>query len=234
MSSRFAPGTVLSPIDTDPMQQVVEGGPYYMQEAREMRAEARHHAGFNVGAVAVASNLQGQTRLFAAANRNLRSGQNPTKLCAEDNLIHKIQAADYDTVHAIYISGPPQPDTQSGLESPTLHSCGVCRDCMMEAPEVDEDTLLVHVHPEADIYELYTLPELVTLHESSRPGRRHDFSVFVDPGFDKWQTNVRKYGAFLGRLTNMEEEATPDETWQYMPAFETPVMTGQLYTGIAN
>jgi hypothetical protein len=190
----------------DPWWHIVHEGPQYIWQTREARKMARHYDGFNVGGLAVAASNEGDFYVPVGANQKLCKGETPSKVCAEIVSAAKVKNVqtltnkprikenqrrpDEDKVSlvayqiaALFASGPPQPDTHSGLVTPTLHSCGLERELMRKNRLFRLDTLVVTVHPEKDIFEIYenrTLQLMHTMPGSIEP-QPHD-----DPGFERW------------------------------------------------
>ncbi|HSW37580.1 MAG TPA: hypothetical protein VLG37_04415 [Candidatus Saccharimonadales bacterium] len=179
----------------DPWRKFLELGPYAMDLARGNRKLAVHHSGFRVGAVALAMSHAGDIAIFSGANQNLFPGSNPTKACAEQIVLQKMLYHRFGRLIAMFSSGPVQPDTQSGIDVPTLHACGECRDVMEQQPAVKDDSLMVTVHPSEDLYEIYTFAELKDIH--AQDGHLPlSFSHHTDPDFERWARSVSVYGFF--------------------------------------
>jgi hypothetical protein len=138
----------------------------------------------------MAQSVNGALAFFKGANQKLVEGETDTKVCAEQVAMEKMHrnrddsGGAFNYIPAIFVSGPVQPDTHSGLVTPTLHSCGIDRAIMWDEPTIDEDTLIVSVHPDKDIYEVNTHFELQTMH--ALPGNITPYSV-EDPGFATWR-----------------------------------------------
>jgi hypothetical protein len=178
----------------DPWLSFIRLGPAAIHMARMMREMAVHHSGIKVGAVVLADSIEKQKiGLFGGANRNLRKGSNNTKVCAEELALTHTLNRKFDKVHAIFVSGPPQPDTQSQVVSETLHSCGVDRDNYMELWEqgvMDKETKVVTVHPEEDILEVYSMFDLQNIHHHRATDK---LQAYYDYGFVKWRNGERYY-----------------------------------------
>lgn len=199
MRDTITPTSVIRAEEFDPWRNVVQLGPYLAAETRQIRSYANHHSGFKVGAVAVGYSDSGSFGLFKGANQNLRLGPNPTKVCAEQVALQKLVHHRFEHLIAMFVSGPVQPDTQSGRDMPTLHSCGECRTVMAARPEVRDDTLVVSVHPDEDSYEIYTFGELVIAHDTGTETElvsRH----FHDSDFATWEAGKAVYDLQVGGL----------------------------------
>lgn len=190
----------------DPWHDFVKNGPDYIAEARLAREHANHHNGFRVGALALATDSEGSIATFWGANQNKLSGDNNTKVCAEQVAMEKMIRRGFNHLVAMFVSGPPQPDTHSGLETPTLHSCGIDRRIMWDEPAVKHDTLIVSVHPERDVFEIYEHEELQTMH--ALPGELTPQS-FEDPEFRIWSAAVPAYERTIDAVIGMTEGSEP-------------------------
>lgn len=180
--ARLSPG--LSGIDL-----VVANGPEMIEAVRLAQLQANHYGGFGVGALAVASSA-GEVSVYTAANQNLYPGDNPTKICAEQVVLAKVDHHGLDRVDALFAAGPVQADTQSGIATPTLHCCGLCRECMARMPKISPDMPVITVHPTRDEFEWNTLGEMLAIHRGQlRPAA----NAVVDPGFRQWQQGAADY-----------------------------------------
>jgi cytidine deaminase len=179
----------------DPWRTFVEFAPMAMEKTREWRDQANHYDGFNVGAVALAMTHAGDIALFGAANQNLEPGSNPSKMCAERIALQKIVHHKFSRMIAMFTSGPQQPDTQSKLATPTLHTCGECRDAQVDTDVVPFDALMVTVDPAEDRYEIYTFGEYLDMHVGGKVPR--GFNHYQDPGLAVARTGVDRYDVML-------------------------------------
>lgn len=213
-------------IEADPWHMFTVLGPSMVDTARYMRQFARHYNGFNVGACLLAAVVEDEkiveTDLFTSANQNLRKWPKDTKICAEPIALAKAKKAGFNKAIAMVVSGPQQPDTQSGLKSATLHSCGEDRDLYWNHDEVrdmvDDDTLHVTVDPDLEIFEIYETNELHTHH--SLQGEV-PLEVCVDPKFGIW----RKAGPlYLREIEHIESQGEEP----LRPLVAKLAITGQL------
>jgi hypothetical protein len=188
----------------DPWWYFVHDGPRYIAEARGMAEQANHYNDFNVGAIVLAASNEGDIATFTGANQKLVPGETDSKICAELVALEKMlrtqeainsqrgeeAAKKLFQVIGIFVSGPQQPDTQSGVETPTLHSCGIDRGIMWNEPSVRHDTLIVSIHPDEDLYEIYEHEVLQTMHAlpGEVPPKAHR-----DPGFATWKNSLPAY-----------------------------------------
>ncbi len=173
-------------VGLEPVRAVMQLGPYLMDQAREVRRFAVHYDGFHVGATAIALSQDGDLHFLWGANQNLFKGPNPTRICAEKRIMDKATDQGLGKIIAFFTSGPPQADSHSGRIADTLHSCGTCRGDMKASPLVEADSLLVTVHPEHDLYELYTFDEYLGIHEAKDGHLPLPFVHQEDPDFKRW------------------------------------------------
>lgn len=205
---------------TDPWWHLVHDGPRMLLETREARRMAKHYNGFNVGGKAVAASNEGDYIETVGANQKLCEGETKSKMCAEIIAAAKIQNIQ-DVVNkprkkenknrteedklslmafqivALVASGPVQPDTHSGLKTPTLHSCGLERELMRTNPLFRSDTLVITVHPEDDVFEIYESRTLQVMH--AMPGSIEP-EPHYDPGFERWAEATPVYEEAIARF----------------------------------
>lgn len=172
--------------EADPYWRAVQYGPRYIDEVRSIGEKAIHKV-VKVGALAVASTTGGRVVIEKAVNQNLKPGTNETKWCAEGKIFQRVEDLG-GKIHVLFVCGTQQPDTQSGIWTPTLHPCGECREDGADSSAVDEDTLVISVHPDKDEFEAYSFSELEVLHSMSGI-QKPEFSHYIDPGFTKWTQN---------------------------------------------
>ncbi len=97
-------------------------------------SEAEHYNGFLVGACLLAFNPRiGRFEIFTGGNRKLIAGEDPLRLCAEDNAVAKAVRAGYTIILAIVIAAPFKLDDllRKHLEG-TLLACKYCRQKIAE------------------------------------------------------------------------------------------------------
>lgn len=178
-----------------------------MNMARFMRQFANHDK-VQVGAVAYASSALGFIGLFPAANQNLGKGPNDTKACAEEIALQKVLGYGFDKVHGLFTSGTVQPDSVSGLVTPTLHTCDVERRLLLDLWErgiTDAHTPVVTVNPDEDIWEIYPAFPFIDMHHRRASD---ELRSYPDPGFKQWQVGEVHYLRETARQLMMGQ--TPD------------------------
>lgn len=72
------------------------------------------------------------------------------------------------------IVGDLQPDQQTGIATPTLHPCGICRQAFLEPKSpIRPDTLVVTANPRLMSFEWFSVEALIKFHNSEgRDGSR--------------------------------------------------------------
>lgn len=175
----------------DPWPAALAAIPEGFYAAREARDRAEHYNGFNVGSFAVACNEEGSIGEFTGANRNLYPGSNPTKKCSEQAVFEEVISQHQDRLLLVATSGPVQPDTQSRLVTPTLHTCGECRGEALKLDIVKWDSLLCTVSPDEDSVEVYTYANYLQMHDGGvLPS---EFNHRIDPGFKLLSGGLERY-----------------------------------------
>jgi cytidine deaminase len=139
--------------------------------AREALKNGLSYRNFNVGCAVLACSGQKQEyKVFVGAN--LKAGPGTVKVCAERVAIMASVSAGYNFIVAIVVCGEPQKDEVSGVNSPTLHPCDVCRETLYHLIVHDErfetvvefDTILLTVNKNTGEREEMTLRELFDIH----------------------------------------------------------------------
>ncbi|HET9174114.1 MAG TPA: hypothetical protein VFN56_02420 [Candidatus Saccharimonadales bacterium] len=184
--------------DFGPVRAFVHTAPRLVHLAREAREDAVSYRGFKVGAAALVTNVDGEIRIFDGANYKLR--KDDETICAEKSVLNKVIKNKFDRVIAMVVSGPIQPDRHSGLELPTLHPCGDCRTLLSVAPQVQDNTFIMPVHPTLDTYELYSRREITAIHAAGDSEDAPDeFMYYTDPGFQIWERGKEDYDALFNK-----------------------------------
>jgi cytidine deaminase len=83
---------------------------------------------------------------------------------AEQMALTKARHWRFNSVGSLAVWGEPQADTQSGLEPPTLHPCGLCRELLAKSPETKGTTPILSANPDFSICEVYGLDDLLLMH----------------------------------------------------------------------
>jgi len=143
---------------------------YLIARAQEARKEANSYRDFNVGCAVWAFKTNAiqvgeRWAVFAGSNLKVAAGARP--VCAEQLAFGAVKSSRYDRIIAMVIIGEPQLDVESGLQPPTLHPCGECRRIFQAESEVFSETLLLTLTPDEQIQELFSIKELITLHQKN-------------------------------------------------------------------
>jgi len=145
---------------------------FLANEAKKVAERARSYRGFRVGCALFAYNPHAYYyndvhKVFRGVN--IKLGPNSHKVCAEQAAINAAISEGYILIIAMAIAGIPQVDDHSGINSDTLHSCVNCREFFGKLPEIKPDTLIRTAHlRKGDIYEEFTIRDLLRLHNSSQ------------------------------------------------------------------
>ena len=145
-----------------------------IERAKKASKKAMTYRPFNVGCAVLAySETEQKYKIFVGAN--LKPAESAVKVCAERVAIMNAVTADYNFIVAIAVYGPPQKDAASGVESPTLHPCDVCRNTLRDLivnekileRVVDFDTILLTINSIDDQREEMDMKELFHIHSTS-------------------------------------------------------------------
>lgn len=164
-----------------------------IRAAEDAREHALSYRNFRVGAAAFAAFSGGvrpwSYRLIHGANAK-PTGNNDINVHAEHTLmtttIESAQPDELATIPIMMIMGDLQPDQQTGLETPTLHPCGVCRDAFTEDDSpITQETLIVTANPDLTIFEWFSVRALNRFHAT---GERRNM------GLTKFSTRPISFG----------------------------------------
>lgn len=140
------------------------------------------YRGFRVGAAALAYSA-GHSVMAIMTGANIKpSPDSPINIHAETMAIAKARHWQVPNIYAMAVWGPTQPDQQSGIASPTLHMCGLCRAMAAspDTPEISDRTLIVSGNADFSVAELYTVPEIVAYHAAPEAERQPLTTIRLD------------------------------------------------------
>ena len=145
---------------------------HLIEEAKRAQRNASSYRNFHVGCAVYAfktvSALHAGERWAIFRGSNIKVAGDSRPVCAEQLALGAAKSAGYDRIIAMVVVGEPQEDAESGLLSKTLHPCGECRKIFQAVPEVSSNTFLLTVTPDEQVYEQFTIGELLQLHRNAR------------------------------------------------------------------
>ncbi len=144
------------------------------RRAQESAKRAVSWRGFKVGAAALAVNLEDK-RMGTVVGMNIKPAEDSqTNIHAEQVAVAKARAFGLSRILALNVWGEPQADSTSGIISPTLHPCGLCRTflCRPEAPEITDQTFIMSGNGDFSYCEIYTPSELAAYHAAPAEQRQ--------------------------------------------------------------
>ncbi len=152
---------------------------YLLGEAEKSREYARSYRDFRVGAAAFVlywkDGIERQAYIHGANIKPTRS--NEVNVHAEHILMRNIeryqQPGEQIDVPILAVVGDYQPDQQSGIETRTLHPCGICRTDFASFTEPSfDDTIFITAQPTLQTFEWFDLTTLDQLHngKGGEPG----------------------------------------------------------------
>lgn len=113
---------------------------------------------YRVGASGYMCNFNtGRFGYFDGYNVKPERGQSGLNLHAEQITIAKGRAYGLNKLIGIAIYADPQNADANPENTPTLRPCGRCVDMFAQAPEVDDNTLVLGTNPDMSQCELYTV-----------------------------------------------------------------------------
>lgn len=135
--------------------------------AREARELGVSHRNFKVGACAVALSYVDR-RSYLISGFNAKPGpESLTNIHAEHIILAGAKKLGVDAVKLLVVVGDVQPDQQSGMDTPTLHPCGVCRERFaQDGSMVNEETLIISARPDLHTFEWFTVDALKKFHDN--------------------------------------------------------------------
>jgi cytidine deaminase len=142
------------------------------------------YRGFKVGSAILALDSNGlRTGTYFGGNLTPYKGADWN--CAEKRAFETVQQRGFDTVLAIAVTGPVQPDENSGVQSPTLHPCQHCRGLLASSPLVHNETLIATSNLEHTEFELFTRNSLLALHQTGQPQPFPDYHPMLPVYWDQ-------------------------------------------------
>lgn len=150
------------------------------------------YRGFKVGAAVLAlDDTSGRMGIVFGGNYTPYKGADWN--CAEKGAFERARQRGFNRVLAVGVTGPLQPDSESGIESPTLHPCYRCRAMMDESDMTAPDTLIATSNLQETAYELFDLEGLLALHRQK-----------ITPQFPDYHPQLPMY---WNQITSYDREA---------------------------
>jgi cytidine deaminase len=154
---------------------------------RAQESATRHghsYRGFHVGAAVLVSCAEpdrlrsmGRSPYMIYTGANWKRGRDKRNTCAEVEIYSQMRQQEHffpiRKVLALVIAGEAQsePDTGSGIITPTLHPCHHCRQLLMDIPAFRKDTVIITASPSTDTMEVMSFVQLLELHGLEYPDR---------------------------------------------------------------
>lgn len=133
--------------------------------ARGSRVRADSYRQFKVGAAEL---FFTGTIYVVFSGANIKRSKDGQKICAEGMACNVALKTGVLKLLKLAVCGPPQKDSRSGKESPTLHPCGECRTYLKSLYRlgvVKDDLLIITRRPiKGGITEYHTLRTLLAFH----------------------------------------------------------------------
>jgi cytidine deaminase len=137
------------------------------RSALRAQAQGKSWRGFLVGAAGIAfDTLDNRVGVFTGFNIKPDEGGD-TNVHAEQMVLEKLRRQRFSRLNALVVVSDTQPDQQSGLEPLTIMPCGLCRDMLEEAPEVDDKAPIVGISTDLTVCEAYDFANLKSFNEGS-------------------------------------------------------------------
>jgi cytidine deaminase len=161
--------------------------PLLLAQAEAARQYARSYRNFRVGAAALSLfyNPEGLSRFgfFMGANVKPVQGSDVINVHAEHELMIQTEQEKYPDENAsipfFVVIGDMQADQQTGIETPTLHPCGVCRNTFLENDTpINLDSICVTARPDLKEIEWYTVRSLIDYHNGLSDGSDFGYASY--------------------------------------------------------
>lgn len=190
----------------DLWENFVHEVPELIRRARFIRETAHNYRGFNVGVVAMAASVDGSIHA-AREGANIKKSSSAKKICGETIAVKQAKKDGLERIIGLVVVGEPQMDDESGLVSPTLHCCGVCREWL--ETQANDDTLILTALPDRDAFQLQTLAELINLHDRAVKGEDPlQPRLFNHYRFKGWDRIVDRYKELRGDILPIQSPET--------------------------
>ncbi len=131
---------------------------------------------FNVGAAGLAIDTErGALAIMSGFNVKPMDGDDGPNIHAEQMVLAKLRRGGYRHLAAIAVWGELLGvDGDSTRQPKTLHPCNLCRDHLLAAPEVTDDTIVLNGTRDFSTVELCTFGELLDYY---KPGSASEFTT---------------------------------------------------------
>ena len=160
---------------------------FLLAQAERARLRARSWRKFLVGAAAVAAftevNRPPIFRVVLGANNKPVQGSDVINVHAEHEIMLQAVEAKAPTqtvqIPLFTVIGDLQPDQQTGIKTPTLHPCGVCRESFMEEESpIRPESICVTASPDLRHFEWFSVQSLIAYHRGEHDGSEFGRATF--------------------------------------------------------
>jgi cytidine deaminase len=153
----------------DPYQAFVGSVPQFVNLARHA-AETRAHSyrNFHVGAALYAGN-DDFSEVIALHGANSKPSENHPKRCAEMDVIDQAEALGFTRGLGLVVAGTSDAEKimdVNGRVSSTLHPCKECREKMADSGLITDESIIITVSTEEDVYQANSHREMERAWES--------------------------------------------------------------------
>lgn len=149
---------------------------HFIRAANVAANESQSYRGFDVGASAVISAWHG-IRYVIPTGMNIKLGpgkaprETPFNIHAEDYILHAAKKTP-GQILLLVVTGPLQPDNESGIKTPTLHCCDRCRARFIKRRHLFvQDAAIVSIAPDFSVLEMATVEGLDRYHKTKGEDR---------------------------------------------------------------
>jgi cytidine deaminase len=173
-------------------------------KARQVRPKAESYRGFNVGACGLILRHNGMHRYLShGANLKSSAGEAGIDVHAEEFITGHLKEGD--TLAALAVVAPLQPDSASGKETPTLHPCYKCRERIQNLGEITAKTLIITATPDVKAVEWGSIDDYIRLHAEP------DFELAV-ARFEETPDLFKPTGVKPGQPIELNDELDVDSS----------------------
>ncbi|HSH18056.1 MAG TPA: hypothetical protein VK978_01595 [Candidatus Saccharimonadales bacterium] len=183
--------------------------PLMAQLARIAAANlAYSYRGLHVGAAGMFVDSDNNLDILTAGN--LKSKKNKEKVCAEKQDLAKAVKRGAIKAVGLVVAGPTDVELIKGItgrESPTLHCCEECRIMMEDHPLVDDETPIVTVGLNSNVYQSHGNKQLRDLY-AGVDGVRESAAYDLEYNWEKRQ-DMYRYNAVAERMIDEDQRRSP-------------------------
>lgn len=182
--------------------------PDMVRRAREARdEEAFSYRDFKVGA-AIFAWAVGTSETAVMVGANTKAKQHKEKVCAEPKLLQRAKNAGYSDAIGLVVVATGDVDLIKGVlgyQAPTLHPCTTCQADFRSHRLVSDDTIIVSVNAERDVFQAHSFRELSQMY--AEKAVEAEQRVYQEGFGRSWSRRLATYDALVSAEAVMPGES---------------------------